>query len=100
MKIQFLVLIISVYLVHSTKACNTPEDRQLCDTLTQRCRATAANRPGVNPDDTFATFNTQCRVRVGATWRNVAYCDMVRAICQLTLLRCQKTTCRNVQAII
>ncbi|XP_017475131.1 PREDICTED: uncharacterized protein LOC108365584 [Rhagoletis zephyria] len=100
MKIQFLVFIISVYLVHSIKACNTAQDRQTCARITQRCIATAANRPVLNPEDSLGVFNTRCRATVGATWRNVVHCNMVRAVCELTIIRCQKVTCRTVQAVL
>uniref|UniRef100_W8CBI3 Uncharacterized protein n=1 Tax=Ceratitis capitata TaxID=7213 RepID=W8CBI3_CERCA len=100
MKLQFLVLSFLVLYLLTVEACNRDADREICVAINKRCRETEAVRPTINPEDVLIPFNKECSERVGADWRDVVRCDLVRAICELTIVRCQKVTCRNVQAVI
>ncbi|XP_018788957.1 PREDICTED: uncharacterized protein LOC108968989 isoform X2 [Bactrocera latifrons] len=100
MKKQFLVLFFLVFYLLSTEACNTDQDRAICASILQRCQETEGSRPTPNPEESLTAFNTQCRARVGASWRDVTRCNLVRAICEITIVRCQKVTCSSVQALI
>nr|XP_014093738.1 uncharacterized protein LOC106619930 [Bactrocera oleae] len=100
MKTQFLVLTFLVFYLLANEACNTDQDRAICVSMLRRCQETEGSRPTSNPEESLTAFNTQCRARVGTSWRDVSRCDLVRAICELTIVRCQKVTCSSVQTLI
>ncbi|XP_039966093.1 uncharacterized protein LOC120778373 [Bactrocera tryoni] len=100
MKTQFLVFTFLVFYLLSTEACNTDQDRAICANLLRRCQETEGSRPTPNPVESLTAFNTQCRASVGTSWRDVTRCNLVRAICEITIVRCQKVTCSSVQALI
>ncbi|XP_011188368.1 uncharacterized protein LOC105215882 [Zeugodacus cucurbitae] len=99
MKTQFLVLSFLVLFLLTTEACNTDQDRAICANTLSRCLETEGSRPTPNPEETVIAFNTQCRARIGSAWRDVTRCGLLRAICEITIVRCQKVSCRSVLAL-
>ncbi|XP_011188367.2 uncharacterized protein LOC105215881 [Zeugodacus cucurbitae] len=99
MKTQFLVLSFLVFFLITTEACNTDQDREICANMLRRCLDTEGSRPTPNPEESLTAFNIQCRTLIGSDWRDVTRCGLVRAICELTIVRCQKVSCRSVLAL-
>ncbi|KAH8351508.1 hypothetical protein KR059_005042, partial [Drosophila kikkawai] len=69
------------------------ENRRFCDRLTQDC----VSQQGTvgTADDTVNIFNDHCR-RNDRTWQRITRCQLVRASCILTMVRCDNVTCKNV----
>ncbi|KAH8386123.1 hypothetical protein KR200_005862, partial [Drosophila serrata] len=73
------------------------ENRRFCDRLTADCirhQGTVGTQ-----DDTVNIYNDHCR-RTDRTWRRITRCQLVRASCILTMVRCDNVTCKNVAAAL
>ncbi|XP_053954916.1 uncharacterized protein LOC128861051 [Anastrepha ludens] len=101
MKIQFLIFTFSVLfaLCNAASECRTPLDIQICVQLNRRCRETAPKRTPALPTDSLGVFNQDCRRRVEGR-RNVALCDMLWAVCELTIIKCEKISCSTVAGAV
>ncbi|XP_037942895.1 uncharacterized protein LOC119675729 [Teleopsis dalmanni] len=83
-------------------ACNGQRitDKDLCKRLTQRCNDRRSCQPGNTSERGVDEVNKHCRNTIGTTWKNITRCQLMRAQCELTLLKCQRWTCKNVQDVL
>ncbi|XP_068141474.1 uncharacterized protein [Drosophila tropicalis] len=94
-KILFFLVLCCLYLVQIQGQLLT--DRQYCNRLTRECLRSEGT---VGPnDDTEGIYNDWCR-RSNRNWRNITRCQLVRASCELTLVRCENLTCANVARVL
>ncbi|KAH8300557.1 hypothetical protein KR018_012435, partial [Drosophila ironensis] len=74
-------------------AAQDREGQRFCERLTAEC---VRQQPTVGTnDDTVGIYNEHCR-RSNRNWRNITRCELVRASCILTMVRCDNPTCKNV----
>ncbi|XP_064545170.1 uncharacterized protein LOC135433135 [Drosophila montana] len=67
--------------------------RKTCDEVSKICvRAQRLTGP---EDDVTNLFNVRCR-RQNRNWKNITRCQLERAACQLTLVKCDLLSCANV----
>ncbi|EDW99889.1 uncharacterized protein Dyak_GE23156 [Drosophila yakuba] len=70
-----------------------PSGRQFCDRLFADC---LREQPTVGiRDDTVDLFNSYCG-RNDRNWRKLTRCELVKASCILTMVRCDNVSCKNV----
>nr|NP_524094.2 Ecdysone-induced gene 71Eg [Drosophila melanogaster]AAF49594.1 Ecdysone-induced gene 71Eg [Drosophila melanogaster] len=67
--------------------------RQFCDRLFANC---LREQPTVGTrDDTVDLFNSYCG-RNNRNWRKLTRCELVKASCIVTMVRCENGSCKNV----
>ncbi|KRF98539.1 uncharacterized protein Dwil_GK27973 [Drosophila willistoni] len=94
-KILLLIVLCCLCWVHCQGQALT--DREYCNRLTRECLRSEGT---VGPnDDTVGIYNDWCR-RSNRNWRNITRCQLVRASCELTLIRCANLSCQNVLAVL
>ncbi|XP_016997834.2 uncharacterized protein Eig71Eg [Drosophila takahashii] len=67
--------------------------RRFCDRLYDDCRREEATVG--TQDDTVGFFNAYCG-RHDRNWKKLTRCQLVRASCILTMVRCDNGSCKNV----
>ncbi|XP_023167697.1 uncharacterized protein LOC111597305 [Drosophila hydei] len=73
------------------------ENKRICQRLTEKC---LSHQPRRGPDDDVTNiFNANCR-RIRRQWKNITRCDLDRATCELTLVKCRSVTCDNVRKVL
>ncbi|EDW70769.1 uncharacterized protein [Drosophila virilis] len=68
-------------------------NRKTCDEVSAIC--VKAQRLTGPEDDVTNLFNFQCR-RQNRNWKNITRCQLERAACLLTLVKCDRLSCVNV----
>nr|XP_016926718.1 uncharacterized protein LOC108007539 [Drosophila suzukii] len=67
--------------------------RRFCDRLFDDCRREQSTVG--TEDDTVGFFNAYCG-RHDRNWKKITRCELVRASCILTMVRCDNVSCKNV----
>ncbi|KAH8246275.1 hypothetical protein KR038_009442, partial [Drosophila bunnanda] len=92
---NFLIALLILGLCVSVQAqTRRPDLREVCRRQSQRCRS-QENRNG-RTNEVTNIFNNFCRGS-NRNWRNVTRCELTRATCELTLVRCSTLSCANVR---
>ncbi|KAH8380049.1 hypothetical protein KR009_008666, partial [Drosophila setifemur] len=93
---QNLIIAFCCLLVAQIEA-QDPEGRRFCERLNAECVRHEASVG--KEDDTVGFYNDYCR-RSDRRWRMISRCELVRATCILTMVRCDTATCKNVAAAL
>ncbi|KAH8296570.1 hypothetical protein KR054_008008, partial [Drosophila jambulina] len=93
-KKSFGIIALLVLCVSVQAQTPRPDLREVCRRQNERCLS-RENRNG-RTNEVTNIFNNHCRSS-NRNWRNVTRCELARANCQLTLVRCSTLTCANVR---
>ncbi|EDW41614.1 uncharacterized protein LOC6605813 [Drosophila sechellia] len=92
---KLLLLMAFCCILISQVLAQDASSRQFCDRLFADC---LREEPYVGRrDDTVDLFNLYCFQNVfRGHWMNVSRCQLVKASCILTMVRCDNLSCKNV----